>query len=224
MIKTGKQLYEDHFFFKSDEIVTGNLTVLKKHRVLTKQASVDIPDGGGSAVRNNQPPTKKHRLSESFVADETSTTQFVDAESTIQKSAIVKSVKKKQRKSKLATSDAKKMKKKQSKSDQFKEHKVNLTAAFQPRDADLKSENVKFTKDDEVNPFYCKKPKTPSAAANVENLPVNNDKKLAKTIEKKPTCKGKIGELKTLFDNLAKKTKEKLKVGQIKITTPAANL
>jgi len=208
MVKLNKKEIDDHFFFKSDEILTGNIKMLKNQRVLTKQTSVDIPDSG-LVVKKEQPPKKKHRPSDSFVADQT--TQFVDAESTIQISTV-KSTKKKQQRSKLA-GNLNKTKKKKSKSDHIKENiaQVNSTSIFQPVETELKNKTVKFIKDSDVNPFNQLKSFTGDTNI-VKTVLDDNDKKLLKTVEKKLSSKGKIDGLKTFFENVEKKIKERRKL------------
>lgn len=195
-----KLTFEDNFFFRSHEIVAGSFK--KQERILMRQASVDIPECPVSKVK---PPKKKHRPSHSFVADET--TKCPDAEATNQES-IVRTGKKK-RKSKL--SSTKKIKKKKSKSDQFqkKVNKIHGTSVFQPNETDLKKEKVEFVKEGAANPFA--KVKTAKVDIEKKLLKLESSKCTEKSILKTVEKKGKIAQMKTMFGNLATKTKEKLK-------------
>lgn len=202
---------KDHFFFKSDEIVTGNIKSIKKFKLL-KQASFDVSDLSMMLNKTPARPKKKHRPSKSVdEADkDDEKTQYLDAESTMHLSKL-KSAKKKRK------SGSKKTKKKRKTGEKTVE--VSSISMFQPEGADLKTEDIKFVKGDSEAPFDVnKKPKKEAKKVNMNKTAMPDLVKsktrvsLSTTVDNKKPARSKITKLKSLFENMAKKTKEKIKV------------
>lgn len=201
----------ENFFLKPDEIVTGNIKALKKKKVLIKQMSMDCPDC--SIMNKTPPPKKKHRASKSIDQEET---QFVDAETTIQKSVV-----KTKKKRKSGTKKEKKKKIKGSKSVDSKEIliKINDSTVFQPTEENLKQSSIKFIESGSKIPFDVKSTKKNVKIISLKKndlnkTALNETKKKIRlsisTVDRKPS-KGKIDQLKNLFEKVTKKTKEKIK-------------
>lgn len=202
---------KDHFFFKSDEIVTGNIKSIKKFKLL-KQASFDVSDLSMMLNKTPARPKKKHRPSKSVdEADkDDEKTQYLDAESTMHLSKL-KNAKKKRK------SGSKKSKKKRESGE--KTVKVDSISMFKPEGADLKTENIKFVKGDSEAPFDVnKKPKKEAKKINMNKTAMPDLAKsktrvsLSTNVDNKKPARSKITKLKSLFENMTKKTKEKIKV------------
>ena len=204
---------DDHFFFKSDEIVTGNLKALKKPKLL-KQASFDVSD---LSALNKTPgrPKKKHRASKSVEeTEEQEKTHYMDAQSTMHTSKLKSSKKK-------SKSVSKKTKKKLHVGDLVEEEncarllKVTSTSMFLPKEEDLRPDMSKFVKGDSEVPFDLKKTKKVNLNITVHADLVKSKPRVSLSAAERKLGHGKISKLKNLFENMAKKTKEKIKVVRV---------